>query len=70
MSEISITKRSNLDILLDETISFDTAMHIISDRQMRGNPAAQSTIDTLMYSLRSGTPALKTPRRAAAPCRC
>jgi hypothetical protein len=29
-------------------------MSEIADRYMRGNPVAQSTIDALMYSLRSG----------------
>lgn len=54
-----LTKRSNLDILLDDDVSFDTAMFVVTDRYMRGNPAANSTIDALMFSLRSGTAALK-----------
>jgi hypothetical protein len=51
-------ERSSIELLLDETISFDRAMSIIADRQLRGNPAAQSTIDALMYSLRQGCTAL------------
>ena len=48
-----------LDILLDDSISLDRAMALIADRFMHGNPAAQSTIDAVMYSLRSGVAALK-----------
>jgi len=55
----ALAKRSNLEILLDESISFDSACAQIAARYMDGNPAAQSTIDALMYSLRSGTAALK-----------
>jgi hypothetical protein len=51
-------ERSNLDLLLDENVPLDRAMGIIADRQLRGNPAAQSTIDALMYSLRQGCAAL------------
>jgi hypothetical protein len=53
-----MAERSNLELLLDEDVSFDRAMGIVADRQLRGNPAAQSTVDALMYSLRSGCAAL------------
>jgi hypothetical protein len=49
--------RSNLDLLLDENVSFERALSIMAERQMRGNPAAKSTIDALMYSLRAGVKA-------------
>ena len=51
--------RSNLDLLLDEEgVSFNYALNIIADRQLRGKEAAQSTIDALLYSLRAGATAL------------
>lgn len=53
-----MTKLSNLDLLLDETISLQRACGEIADRHLRGNPAASSTIDALMYSLRKGVVAL------------
>lgn len=45
-------KRSNLEILFDDSVSFDTACSIIADRQI--NSAPEATIEALMYSLRSG----------------
>jgi hypothetical protein len=56
-----MAERSNLEILLDRNISFDAACSIVADRWMRGNPAAQSTIDALMYSFRSSTTVLSRP---------
>jgi citrate lyase beta subunit len=51
-----MTVRSNLEILLDKTISFDRAMNIIADRQLR--KGTQSTVDAVIYSLHSGVGAL------------
>ena len=39
-------------------MSFNCALSIIADRQLRGKEAAQSTIDGLLYSLRAGATAL------------
>jgi type II secretory pathway component PulF len=47
---------SNLDLLLDESISLDRAMTIIADRQL--NKATETVIEAVIYSLRSGTRAL------------
>ena len=55
---IPLAKRSDLDLLLDDGVFSDCAMGIIGDRQLRGNPAAKSTIEALMYSLRAGAKAL------------
>jgi hypothetical protein len=55
---IALAKRDNLDLLLDEDVSFACAMGIIGDRQLRGNPAAKSTVDAMMHSLRAGAKAL------------
>jgi hypothetical protein len=55
---IPLARRSNLDLLLAEDVSFDCAVGIIADRQFCGVPAAKSTIDALMYSLRAGVKAL------------
>lgn len=49
-------KRSDFEILMDDTISFDRACAEIADRQMR--KAAASTVEALIYSLRSGIDAL------------
>lgn len=49
-----MTKLSNLDLLLDGTVSLAGACGEIADRYLRSNPAASSTIDALMYSLRKG----------------
>ena len=45
------------EILLDENLSFDSACSLVADRFMHG-PAAQSTIDAIVYALRRGTSAL------------
>jgi hypothetical protein len=53
--------RTNLELLLDEH-SLDSACAQIADRQMRGNPAAQSTVDALLYEFRTkGAAALEAP---------
>jgi hypothetical protein len=65
----AIERQSNPDILLNEDFSLDGAASIVADRFMRGNPAASSTIDALLYSLRKGPAALTRPdvqRRLAA----
>lgn len=54
-------ERSNLDILLDEEVSLEGAMAEIAGRFLRGNPAANSTVDALMYTLRKGVGVLKRP---------
>jgi hypothetical protein len=44
------------EILLDKTISFDRAMNIIADRQLR--KATPSTVEAVIYSLHPGVGAL------------
>lgn len=51
-----MTARSNLEILLDDDISLDRACAEIADRYMR--QATASTVEALIYSLRSGAAAL------------
>jgi hypothetical protein len=55
---VSDRPRDDREVLFDETLSLDGAMSIVAGRQLRGNPAANSTVDALMYSLRSGVNAL------------
>jgi hypothetical protein len=55
---VPLAERSNLDLLLAEDVSFDCALGIIGDRQLCSMPAAKSTIDVLMYTLRAGVKAL------------
>jgi hypothetical protein len=55
---VSDRPRDDREVLFDETLSLDGAMSIVAGRQLRGSPAANSTVDALMYSLRSGVNAL------------
>jgi hypothetical protein len=59
----TMISKNDLDLLSDaaDTILGGRGKQTSSAvaRYMDGNPAAQSTIDALMYSLRSGTAALK-----------
>lgn len=66
---VPLAERDNLDLVLGEDVSLDCAMGIIADRQLRGNPAANSTVDALMAALRGGAKALArddVQRRVAA----
>jgi len=57
---VPLAKRSNLDLLLAEDVSFECAVGIIADRQLCSRAAAaNSTVDALMYGLRAGVKALE-----------